>query len=165
MTDAPFEIPSECALCGTKAETERDIETRVDGLAKGVAARTAHIALEQTTEGAMYDAVAFEEGGPARARVCRVQERDQTLVRVLLRVPGQRPGRAPCRREQGGRAECGLWRGRGVCGGEEAVELAAGAVFFVFAPPRVVLVSEEVVPQEGVVEEGLEGRVEETCLA
>ena len=31
-------------------------------------------------------------------------------------------------------------------GGEEPVELAAGAVFFVFAPPGVVFVSEEVVP-------------------
>ena len=52
-----------------------------------------------------------------------------------------------------------------MCGGEEAVELAAGAVFFVFAPPGVVLVSEEVVPQEWVVKEGLEGGVEEACLA
>ena len=52
-----------------------------------------------------------------------------------------------------------------MCGSEEPVKLAAGAVFFVFAPPRVVLVSEEVVPQERVVEECLESRVEETCLA
>jgi hypothetical protein len=52
-----------------------------------------------------------------------------------------------------------------VRGGEEPVELAAGVVFFVFAPSGVVLVSKEVVPQEGVVEERLEGRVEETGLA
>jgi hypothetical protein len=34
----------------------------------------------------------------------------------------------------------------GVRGSKEPVELAAGAVFFVFAPSGVVLVSEKVVP-------------------
>jgi hypothetical protein len=50
-------------------------------------------------------------------------------------------------------------------GGEEPVELAAGAVFFVLAPARVVFVAEEIVSEERVVQERLEGRVEEARLA
>ena len=52
-----------------------------------------------------------------------------------------------------------------MCGREEPVKLAACAVFFAFAPSGVMLISEEVVPQERVVEECLEGRIKETCLA
>jgi hypothetical protein len=52
-----------------------------------------------------------------------------------------------------------------VRGREEAVELAAGAVLLVLAPARVVLVAEEVVPEERVVQERLEGRVQEAGLA
>ena len=57
--NAPFEIPSQCTLCGTEAKTKGDIETWVDGLTEGIAARAAHVALEQTTEGAVHDTVAF----------------------------------------------------------------------------------------------------------
>ena len=49
-------------------------------------------------------------------------------------------------------------------GGEQAVELAAGAVLFVFAPPWVMPVSEEVVPEQGVVQERLESGVQEAGL-
>jgi len=160
--DEPFKTPGERVLTGSEAE--RDVKTRVDGLAEAVAARTAHVALEQAAKGAVHDAVAFEERGPARAGVRRVQQRNQALVGVLLRVAGQGPGRAPRRREERGGAERRLGR-RGVRGGEKAVELAAGAVLLVFAPSRVVLVPEEVVPQERVVQERLEGRVKEACLA
>ena len=163
--DAPFEIPGQCALSGTETETERNVETWVYRLAECVAARTAHVALEHTAKRTVHDAVAFEACGPARAPMCRIQQRDQTLVCILLRVPRQRPGSTPSGRKQGGRAECGLWRRWGMRGCEKPVELAACAVFFVFAPSGVVLVSEEVVPQERVVEECLEGRVEETCLS
>jgi hypothetical protein len=110
--DVPFKIPSQCALSGAEAETEGDIETWIDGLTQGVAARTAHVALEHTTKGAVHDTVALEERGAARASVCGVQQRDQTLVCILLRVPGQRAGGAPRCREQGCRAECGLWTWR-----------------------------------------------------
>jgi hypothetical protein len=70
---------------------------------------------------------------------------------VLLHIAGQGPGHAlHCCEEHGGAKQ---WLGRrGVCGSEEVVELAAGAVLLVFAPPQVVLVPEEVVPQEWVVQ-------------
>ena len=71
--NVPLKIPGQCALSGTEAETEGDIETWVDGLTEGVATRTAHIALEQTTKGAVYDTVAFKKRGAARASVCSVQ--------------------------------------------------------------------------------------------
>ena len=93
-----------------------------------------------------------------------IEERDEALVGVLLSVSGQGPRCAPRGREKLGGAERRLGRGR-VGGGEEAVEFAAGAGVLVFAPARVVLVAEEVVPQEGVVEERLERRVEEAGLA
>ena len=50
-------------------------------------------------------------------------------------------------------------------GGEQAVELAAGTVLFIFAPPWVMPVSEEVVPQQGVVQERLESGIQEAGLA
>jgi len=158
----PFETSGEGVLPGPEAEG--DVETRVDGLAEAVAARTAHVALEEPAKGAVDDAVALEERGPARASVGRVQKRDQALVGVLLGVAGQGAGNAPRGREERGRAERGLGR-RGVRGCEEAVELAAGAVLFVLAPARVVFVAEEIVPEERVVQERLEGRVEEAGLA
>ena len=162
--NSPFETPGECVLPWDEAEG--DVETRVDGLAEAVAAWTEHVALKQPAESAVHDAVALEERRPARARVRRVEQRDQTLVRILLRVAGQGTRGAPGGSEQRGGAERGLRRqGVRVGGGEEAVELAAGAVFFVLAPARVVLVAEEVVPQERVVQERLEGRVEEARLA
>ena len=71
--NAPFKIPSQCALSGTEAEAEGDIETWVDGLTQGAAARTAHVALEHTTKGAVHDTVAFKKRGAAGASVCRVQ--------------------------------------------------------------------------------------------
>jgi len=52
-----------------------------------------------------------------------------------------------------------------VSGGEQPVELAAGAVLLVFAPPWVMFISEEVVPQQWVVQERLESGVQEACLA
>ena len=132
------------------SEPEGDVETRVDGLAKAVAARTAHVALEEPTKGAVNDAVTLKERRPARTSVRRIQKRDQALVGVLLRVAGQGPSHAPRGRKERGGAERGLRR-RGMGGGEEAVELAAGAVFFVLAPARVVLVAEEIVSEERVV--------------
>src|SRR6267154_3057 len=110
--DAPFKIPSQCALSSTEAETKGDIETWIDGLTQGIAARTAHVALEHSTKGAVYDTVAFKECRTACASVCRIQQSDQTLVCILLRVPGQRASGAPRCREQGRRAECGLWTRR-----------------------------------------------------
>jgi len=160
--DAPFETPGEGILAW--GEAERDVEAGVDGLAEAVAARTTHVALEQAAERAVHDAVALEERGAARAGVGRVKERDEALVGVLLRVPGQGPRGAPGGREEGGGAEWQLRR-RGVGSGEKTIELAASAVLLVLAPARVVLVPEEVVPQEGVVEERLERRVEEARLA
>ena len=93
--DTPLETPGQCALSVTEANAEGDIETRVDGFAEGVATRTSHIALEQTAKCTVHDAVAFEESGTACARMCRVQQRDQTLVCILLRIPRQRPSGAP----------------------------------------------------------------------
>ena len=112
----------------------------------------------------MNDAVTLEERRPARTGVRRVQKRNQALVGVLLRIASQGPSHAPRGREERGGAERGLGRW-GVGGREEAVELAAGAVFFVLAPARVVLVAEEIVPEERVVQERLESRVEEARLA
>ena len=159
---APFKTSGERVLPGPEAEG--DIETRVDGLAEAVAARTAHVALEEPAKGAVDDAVTLEERRPARTSVGGVQKRDQALVGVLLRVAGQGARGAPRGREERGRAERWLGR-RGVRGREEAIELAAGAVFLVLAPARVVLVAEEIVAEERVVQEGLEGRVEEAGLA
>ena len=79
-----------------------------------------------------------------------VKQREKTLVGVLLGIPSQRPGGAPGRCEQRSRSECRL-RGRGVRRGEQPVELAAGAVLLVFAPPWVMLISEEKASQKGVV--------------
>lgn len=112
----------------------------------------------------MNDAVTLEERRPARTGVRRVQKRNQALVGVLLRVASQGPSHAPRGCEERSGAERGLGRW-GVGGREEAVELAAGAVLFVLAPARVVLVAEEIVPEERVVQERLEGRVEEARLA
>ena len=67
--NAPFKTFGKRALSGTESEAEGDIETWVDGLAEAIAVRTAHIALEHTTKGIVHGAVAFEEGGPACARV------------------------------------------------------------------------------------------------
>src|SRR6266852_7339165 len=97
--NAPFKIPSQCALSGTEAKAEGDVETWVDGLTEGATARTAHVALEHTTKGAVHDTVAFKECGAPRASVCRVQQRDQTLMCILLRVPRQRTSGAPTCRE------------------------------------------------------------------
>lgn len=58
------------------SEAEGDVETRVDGLAKAVAARTAHIALKEPTKGAVNDAVTLEERRPACTGVRRVQKRN-----------------------------------------------------------------------------------------
>jgi hypothetical protein len=142
--NAPFKIPSQCALSRTEAETEGDVETWVDGLTESVAARTAHVTLEQTTKCAVHDTIAFKECGAAGAGVCRIQQRDQTLVCILLCIARQRPGGAPRCGEQGCRAECGLWaRRRRWCmrGCKEPVELATCAVFFGFAPSGIMLVS------------------------
>ena len=139
--DAPFKITTQRTLSGTEAETEGDIETWVDGLTEGVAARAAHVALQQTTKGAVNNTVAFKECGTPRASMCCVQQRNQTLVCILLRVPRQRPSGAPSFREQGCRTERGLWRRWCVRGCEEPVEFAACAIFFAFAPSGVMLVS------------------------
>ena len=61
-SDLPFKTPGKCALSGAEAKAKGDIKTRVNGLAKAVAAWTAHVALEQTTKSAVHNAVAFEEG-------------------------------------------------------------------------------------------------------
>ncbi|KAI9430249.1 hypothetical protein BJY52DRAFT_1232453 [Lactarius psammicola] len=50
-------------------------------------------------------------------------------------------------------------------GGEQPIELAAGAILLVFAPPRVMLFSEEVVSQQGVVQERLASGVQGAHLA
>jgi len=50
-------------------------------------------------------------------------------------------------------------------GRDQPVELAAGAVLLVFAPPWVMLISEEVVPQQGVVQECLESGIQKARLA
>jgi hypothetical protein len=84
--DVPFETPSERVLAW--CEAERDVETRVDGLADTVAARTTDVALEEAAESAMDDAVALEEGGSTRTGVGGVEERDEAFVSVLLGVSG-----------------------------------------------------------------------------
>jgi hypothetical protein len=84
--DVPFKTPGERVLA--RCEAERDVETRVDGFANTVAARTTDIALKEAAESAMDDAVALEEGGSTRAGVGCVEERDETFVGVLLGVSG-----------------------------------------------------------------------------
>jgi hypothetical protein len=112
----------------------------------------------------MHNAIAFQERGSPRAGVGCIEERDEALVGVLLRVSCEGPRGAPRRGEERGRTERRLGR-RGVRGSEEAVELAAGTVLLVLAPAWIVLVSEEEVPQQRIMKERLERRVEETCLA
>jgi hypothetical protein len=156
VAPAPFETPSEGIL--SRIKSERYVETRVDRLAEIAAPGAAHITLEHPTECAVYNTIAFEKCGAPRACMGCIEKGNKTLVGVLLRIPGKRTRSAPRRCEQSSRSECGLWWRR-VCGGEESIELAAGAVLLVLAPPRVVLVTKEVVPQKWIVQQRLESRI------